>query len=389
MTAMLEIARVNVLRMLRDRMGLFFVFLLPLILIVVLGTVFGGRVAPRLGIVATGAGPLGDELVAAIGRSDLRLEITSRETQDQLRGAVEEGSLELGLVIPPGYDGTLRAGDTATVTLLGPPSSVLSALREGVAAAVAEQSALVRAARLSEAHAGVDFQTALIAARDTRSTLPGATVSVSSVGESVFPTDAGPFSLGAQSQLVLFMFLTSMTAATQLILTRQLGVSRRMLSTPTPIRAILLGELLGRFGVAMVQGVFIVLVSALVFNVGWGDLAGATTLVVAFALVGTGAAMVIGTFASNPDQAGTVGVFAGMALGALGGAMVPLELFGEPMATIARVTPHSWAIEGFRDLAFHGAGIGDILLPLGVLAAMAIGLIALGSWGLRRTLTHG
>ena len=51
----LVIARVNVLRLLRDRTSLFFVFVLPIVLIVVLGTAFGGRVAPRMGIVATDA----------------------------------------------------------------------------------------------------------------------------------------------------------------------------------------------------------------------------------------------------------------------------------------------------------------------------------------------
>ena len=40
--AALEIARVNLLRILRDRTNLFFVFLLPLIIIVALGAAFGG-----------------------------------------------------------------------------------------------------------------------------------------------------------------------------------------------------------------------------------------------------------------------------------------------------------------------------------------------------------
>ena len=35
--------------------------------------------------------------------------------------------------------------------------------------------------------------------------------------------------------------------------------------------------------------------------------------------------MVVGVFANDVDQAGALGVMAGMLLGALGGAMVPLE----------------------------------------------------------------
>ncbi len=58
MTAALVIAQANLLRMLRYRSNLFFVFLLPIVLILVLGIEFGGRTAPRVGIVATGSGPL-------------------------------------------------------------------------------------------------------------------------------------------------------------------------------------------------------------------------------------------------------------------------------------------------------------------------------------------
>jgi ABC-2 type transport system permease protein len=388
MTA-LSIARVNLLRMLRDRTGLFFVFLLPVILIVVLGTIYGGRVAPRLGIVAGDRGPLATDLEAALRSGDLRLEILEVPTATELRDRVERGVLEVGLVIPSGYDVTLRTGGTATITILGQQASLLSALREGVAAAVAEQSARIRAARLAAQRGDATFDAALVTARDIQGTLPGVSLAVATAGERLFPENAGAFALGAQSQLILFMFLTSMTAATQLILTRQLGVSRRMLSTPTSVATILAGETLGRFAVAMVQGLFIVVLSAAVFGVGWGDTLAAGLLVVAFALVGTGAAMVIGSFANNADQAGTVGVFAGMVLGALGGAMVPIEIFGEPLRSIAYLTPHAWAIAGLREVALRGGGIAQVLPQLGVLTTLGGVLLALGAWGLRRALTRG
>ena len=218
--------------------------------------------------------------------------------------------------------------------------------------------------------------------------MAGVTVAVERIGEGIFPATTGAFAPGAQSQLVLFMFLTSMTAATQLILTRQLGVSRRMVASPVRVGTILVGETLGRFGVAMVQGLFIVLLSALVFGVGWGDPLAAGIIVVLFALVGTGAAMVVGVFSNNPDQAGALGVMAGMLLGALGGAMVPLEIFPEPAHTIAYLTPHAWAIQGLREVALRGGSIGDVLAELGVLVLYAVGLMAIGTWQFRRILTR-
>lgn len=387
--AVLDIARVNLLRTLRERNSLFFVFLLPFIIIIALGAMYGAAGDTRLGVVAGAAGPLGDDLVTLLESGDVGVEVTRLESAADLRAAVEDGTIGAGLVIPDGYDAALRDGQTVRLPLVAQPQDRLSGLRQAIDAAVARQSAQIRAARVAVAYTGVDFEVALQWARALQGERSPVVVEASTIGTSVFPADAGPFAFGAQSQVILFMFLTSMTAATQLILTRELGVSRRMLATRTPVRAILLGELLGRFAVAMTQGVFIVVVSSLLFGVEWGDLLGATLVVVLFALVATGTAMVIGAFARNPDQAGAIGVVAGMILGAIGGAMVPAEFFTEPMTTLSRLTPHAWAIDALRDLSFRGAGVGDILAQLAVLAGMALVLVVLGTWSLRRSLTRG
>jgi ABC-2 type transport system permease protein len=386
--ATLEIARVNLLRTLRDRTNLFFVFLLPLIIIVAIGAAFGGAGTSRLGIVRTDAGPLADELVGLIESGDVAVDVRERGSLDELRSGVEDGDLEFGLLIPPGYDARLRAGEGVELTLVARPEGLFAALGQGIEAAAARQSARVRAARVASEFAGIGFDEALEHARVAQEAMSGISVEQVTSGEATFPSIGNPFALGAQSQTVLFMFLTSMTAATQLVLTRQLGVSRRMLATPTAVPSILLGELLGRFSIAMLQGVFIVVVSALLFGVSCGNLLGASVVVVLFALVGTGAAMVVGVFATDPDQAGSIGVVAGMILGALGGAMVPGELFPEPIATISRLTPHYWAIDAFRDLVFYQAAVTEIVAQLAVLAAYALVLVGIGTWGLRRSLTH-
>lgn len=384
----LAIAGVNLRRLFRDRTGLFFIFVLPVILIVVLGTVFGGRTAPRLGVVVLDSGPFATELVDAIRDGDVRLEVRTPADEARLRAQVEDGSLELGLIVPAGYDTALREGGQAEVTVIGLPTTVLSALREAVDTAVAEQAARVRAARLVQAEAGIPFDDALRIATAVQAGTPGIEVSVERIGEGIFPEGTAAFAPGAQSQLVLFMFLTSMTAATQVILSRQLGVSRRMLAAPIGITTIVIGEILGRFGVAMVQGLFIVFLSALAFGVPWGDPLAAGMVVVVFALVGTGAAMVVGVFANDVDQAGALGVMAGMLLGALGGAMVPLEIFPEPMRSIAYLTPQAWAIQALRTVGLREGGVADILTELAVLLVFAMGLVALGTWRFRRVLSR-
>jgi len=185
---------------------------------------------------------------------------------------------------------------------------------------------------------------------------------------------------------VLFVFVNSLAATVALIQTRRLGVARRMLSTPMTAGTIVLGETLGRFLIAMMQGVFIIVAASLLFSVQWGDPLAASVLLTAFALVSTGAAVFFGAVLSNESQAGAL-TPVGLGLAALGGCMVPLEIFSPTMQTIAHITPHAWAVEGFRELVRTDAGITDIALQIAVLLGFAVVLLGLASWRLHRTIT--
>jgi ABC-2 type transport system permease protein len=383
----LAIAWANLVRLQRDRLGLFFIVLLPIILVLVLGLQFGSSFSPRIAVHAVQPGALGEELIAGFGEMEPEAwDVVRLDDDAAVRDAVERGSVDAGLVLPEGYDARLRAGDEVEVAYVGPEGTVAVALETAVGAEVARQAARVSAARLAAGELGgtVDEQLAIVA--EVEAGLPELSVVTRTAGTETFPRSLLGFALGAQSQLVLFVFLTSLTGATQLILTRTLGVSRRMLSTPTSVATILAGEALGRFGVAMLQALIIVAASAIAFGVAWGDPLGAAAVVVAFSLVGAGAAMLVGAVASNAEQASALGVVGGLVLGAIGGAMVPPEVFPETMRTISRATPHAWALDGLRALAVHDATLASVLPQVGVLLAFAAVLLGLATWRLRRSL---
>ena len=159
-----------------------------------------------------------------------------------------------------------------------------------------------------------------------------------------------------------------------------------MLSTPTPVPSILFGEALGRFGVAMFQGLFIVAATAILFGVVWGNPIGVAAIVIAFCLLSAGVAMLIGAVSSNAEQASSIGVFAGLGIAALGGSMIPPEIFPPVMETISWLIPHRWAIDGLRELV-AGGELVDVLLQVGVLLAAAAVVLALATWRLRVALT--
>jgi ABC-2 type transport system permease protein len=383
----LHIAVVNLKRLLREGGNIFFVFIFPIALVLLIGVQFGGNFAPSVGISQGDQGDLATSIVSALG-SETSIQLVRFDGEQELVDAVETGRTQVGVILPAGMDEDVAAGDVADVGYLSRPDGAGPQLQGLVAAAIAEVLRPVGAARFAAEETGVSFEEALETATQVAASIEPIDIEVRSVGEAIFPDTLGRFDLGASSQLVLFVFLTALAGSSALILTRQLGISRRMLSTPTPISSIVLGESLGRFGTALLQGVYIMILTLIVFGVDWGDPLGAIALLVGLSAVGAGAGMLMGATFSNDQQAGGVGVVIALGMAALGGAMLPLELFSPTMQRIAHITPHAWALDGFAELVRRGGGVADILPELGVLAAYAVVLFALASWRLRVAITR-
>jgi ABC-2 type transport system permease protein len=383
----LAIVRVNLIRSARDRNALFFSVLLPLMLILVLGLTYGSGASARIGLVDADGGPMASQLVADLQAAPgLRVDIRRYDSPDALRDAASRGIVQVGVAIPAGYSDALASGGQARITVVAAPTAVASAIGTTVDRAITAQATLVRAARFSAAASGAPFATALAAAQSLAAGVPGVAVRIEPINAAA---GVNGYDAGAQSQLILFMFLTSLTGAIELVITRQLGISRRMFSTPTGLWTIIFGESAARIAFAVVQGAFIVAASAILFGVRWGDPAAVAAVVLVFALVSGGAAMIVGSLASNPSQAGALGPALGLLFGLLGGAMVPAEIFPETMRTLSHLTPHAWAVEALRSLGEPGTGVAAVLPQLTVLLGFAGLFFAVSVVRLRQVLRSG
>jgi linearmycin/streptolysin S transport system permease protein len=386
MTA-LTIAGANLRRTLRDRTNLFFVVLFPLLMITVLGLAFGGQTAPRVAVVADDSQPLAQALVAEL--RDTSLEVQEYGDRAAAVSAVETGRVEAALVVAPSYQNRLEQGADVTVEYLSRADRSAQQVAMIVRGTVDSQAARLRVARTLEDRVGGDLAANLERTDAAAAGVSRVAVRSSTAGTALFPEDLGRFDLGASGQLLLFIFITSMTTSTALIETRQLGVARRMFAAPTRVSGIVLGEALGRVGVAVVQGLVIMLGSALIFGVSWGNPLGAGLLMLVFATVAGAAGLLLGAAAGTPQQAISIGLLVGIGLSALGGSMMPLEFFSPTMLKVAHLTPHAWAADGYATLVRHGGSVLDVLPELGVLVAFAAALFTAGSWVLRRRITHG
>jgi len=186
--------------------------------------------------------------------------------------------------------------------------------------------------------------------------------------------------------LFVVIFLTSLNATISMIETRRLGITRRILSTPTSMRVLVGGQVLGRFTISLVQALIIVLGSFVFFGVHWGNPYGTAAVVISFCLVSTGVAVLLGSLLSNAQQAIPVAMLLGLA--ALGGSMAPLEVFPKTARTIAHITPHAWANDAFSKLIKHGGHLDTILPQVGVLFTFAAVVLTVATWQLRRSLVR-
>lgn len=391
-------------QLLRDRTALFFIVALPVAIMVIIGSTFGGPQRLDVGIVTgsdivtgpgivTGTGSDGEvarRLVAALeARGGVR--VHRYDDLEAMRRAIRRFGIAGGVAVPADADATLAGTGTVALTIVVPRTgeSAVSVQRvlDG-AAATAGVPLGAAAFAVERTGAGLDVARATADALDAAGA--GATIEIEerTVGAARRATDSR-FSQSALQNLVLFTFITALTSATLLVRARRTGVLRRARATPTGLGTLLIGMAGGWFVLCLLQSVLLVAVGAVGFGVDWGSPVAAALLVVTFDVVGVGAGLLVGAVGRNEDRVGALTPVIGIVAGSLGGCTVPLQFFPDAMRTVSRAVPHGWAVDAWEQLVFDGAGLADIAGELAVLAAFAAAFVAVATLLMRRALQSG
>lgn len=366
-------------RLVRDRVALFFVVVLPFILIITIGSLIGGVSGKvTVAVIDDDGGELAGRLVDALADAP-GVEVDRTRDRREAERDIRIGQLSAAVVIPEGFGRSVGEGDARVAVI---------ADRSGQAAALVD-TALTDAVdrigrRLTVQHAlrdnGVTDAADLAAAAVDGAGRSG--VEVRTIG-----SDAGAdgFVFAAAGQMILFMFINALTAGSMFIEMRRLGVLDRVRSGPVDTADVLVGLGASRFLVATGLAAMILLFAAVAYGVRWGSASVVVPTVVLFGLVSAGMSVLIGTLFDQPDAAVSVGVPVGVGMAALGGCMFPLALAPEAMQVAGKVlTPHAWAVEALLDSTNRGAGLDDLWVNLVVLAVWAATLIVIARLSTRR-----
>lgn len=384
MRATLAIAALELRRFLRDRSNIFFVFIFPLILVLLIGAQFGGGSSGRVAI-AGDPSELRAALVTQLEADDVAVTLGE---PDRVREQLARGRTDVGILVPDDVAAAFADGQDVELEVILGSQAVSPVTFQQVQTAVQAVTA-ERGQLQALTDAGLGAEQAVQALTRARAHTTPSSIEVVDVNEiaQAFAGVSG-FDVGAAGETLLFVFLISLAGSATLIQSRRYGVTARTLAAPVSAGQTLGGQALGRFVIAAFQGGYIMVATALLFDVSWGNVYASMLVLVAFSAVAAGAAMLIGSLLDNEAAASGVGVGLGLVLAALGGSMLPLELFPDTLRTVAHITPHAWAYEAFAEIQRHDGGIVDVLPQLGVLTGMAVLLLVLGAWALRRSMSR-
>lgn len=170
----------------------------------------------------------------------------------------------------------------------------------------------------------------------------------------------------------MFVLMTIFGGMSTLIVERQQWTLQRLAVMPVSRSMLLVGKILARFCLGLLQFLVVFIVGALLgMNFGKDPLA-LLLLSILYTLSVTALSFAIGPGLKTPGQASGLGLLLTLTLAPIGGAWWPMDISPKFMQIIGHISPIAWAMDGFTALTYNDAHLADIWLPLLVLVGMTV-----------------
>ncbi|SHG03555.1 ABC transporter permease [Streptoalloteichus hindustanus] len=324
----------------RDRAGLFFVFLFPLMFLVVFGLIFGkeGGTKPKIGVV--GDGPV----VVALEQSGA-VELERLGATDDAVRKVRDGDLPAAV---------LAHGDTVELRYAASDQTQAGLVR-GIVGGV------------------VDKVNIAASGQPPKVRLDSQQVEDSSLKAIQFLTP-GLLSWAVSTSAIF-------GSAVTLVSWRRKQVLRRIRLAPVPVSTVLSSRLLVSMGIAVGQtALFIGVASTPVFGL---SLSGQWWLALPLVMLGTLAffaiGMFAGSFAKTEETATAAANLVVLPMAFLSGTFFPIQNAPGWLQAVSQALPLRHLTDGMLDVMVRGKGIEALAVPAAVLVGFAVVLGAVAS----------
>ena len=169
-----------------------------------------------------------------------------------------------------------------------------------------------------------------------------------------------------------------------LVAERESGTYEQMLASPTTPLEIVLGKLVPYVGLSYGVMLFATIAAGVGFGI-WPQGSWLTLLLVTlpFVLASLCIGVFVSTLARTSAQAVFITVFFILPSFVLSGSMLPYQLMPHPVREIGALLPLRWYQIALRRIVERGAGLGDVLLPTGMLILLFAVMLTLTRWRMK------
>jgi ABC-2 type transport system permease protein len=190
---------------------------------------------------------------------------------------------------------------------------------------------------------------------------------------------------------IFAMFFVVVSLGSGIVRDKRSGSFIRLKTLPTSYMVAILSRQVTYLGVTMIQTVLIFAIGVWVFPlVGLprldlpDDWSGLVLISLLCGWCAVSYAICIGVFAETEEQANGFGVISIVILAAIGGLMIPDFIMTGPFRTAMKFSPLHWCLDAYYSLFLEGGRLKDVWPNVLSLVLIIAGLQGIALWGLKR-----
>ena len=359
----------------RNRIGLFFSLVMPIMLIAMFGYMFPSSSNAvhdvSVGVVNLDSGPYGVQVSNAIRQAlsgSGAFTLVNITSSDEAKSRVLDGSIKGALIIPSNLTTSLSTGQPVKLIILTDPTNIAlsGAITQAIKTVVDAVSNQFAANFIAHNVQGFDPQFILKPV--------GVTI------ENVIQGGGSYFDYVAPGFIGMGVMMSGLTAVgAALAREREMGTLDGMLMAPISRVSIILGKTVAQTIRNLLQGGLIIGLAILIFGV---HVRGSPVLIALILILGTlsflGLGIVATSIAKNQESAQFILGFLQFPMMFLSGVLFPVEQMPVPLQYVSKVLPLTYATDALRKVMVLGVGLNGVLFQLGLLIVIGVVTIAIG-----------
>lgn len=344
-------ARIDIKRLFRDKVAIFFVFIFPLVFLVIFGNIFGGSddVSFRVGLLNQSDSQFSKDFAGQIKDNKVFEVDEEINTLDQAREKMNRGQLEASIILPEGF-GEVKNNQF--------PS--------GEAKILYDQNNQSAAQTLSSIMQGI--------LKDINQGFTKAPEPLKVKAESTATEGLNPFDYVFSGLLGFTLLSLGIFGPTQVFpRLKQRGVLRRYKSTPLKIWQYFSGNLLSNATVGLLAIATMFVVAFTVFDLQMrGNYLNLAVVVVIGTVMLYGIGLSIGGWAKNENQAAPLSQLVALPMMFLSGVFFPTFLMPEALQKITQFIPLTPFVDSARFIITEGKTLLDLGPQLAIMGGWII-----------------